>query len=155
MSEGIYTRGALRSRLAARLAGASPHQLSRWHRSGLIVATILPGGRRLRRLYSWVEYAKVRVAVKLIKQHLPRHRLRPNLFRLGQEVPEWYRLSLLAHQKHVIVPTEDGMGYTILDTQLAQAQFIASAEPRRMTRTDDDFEQVISSQETLRALPVG
>ena len=150
MTESIYTRGALRSRLVGHLAGATQQQLSRWHRSQLIVATVLPGGRGLRRLYSWVEYSKVRAAVKLLEQNLPRRRLRPNLIRLEQEVPEWYRLPLLAYQKHVIVPTEDGMGYTVLDKQLAHVDLIASAEPVRVTLLDDDFDLAIQAVQAIQ-----
>ncbi|MYD55169.1 MAG: DUF433 domain-containing protein [Chloroflexi bacterium] len=149
MTESIFTRGALRSRLVARLAGSSPQQLGRWHRSDLIVATVLPGGRGLRRLYSWAEYSKVRAAVQLLEQNLPRHRLRPNLIRLEQEVPGWYRLPLLAYQKHVIVPTDVGLGYTILDKQMAQADFITAAELRPTRTSDSELDRVI---EVVRAI---
>lgn len=150
MSESIFTRGALRSGLVARLAGATPQQLSRWHRSGLIVATVLPGGRGLRRLYSWVEYSKVRAAVKLLEQRLPRNRLRPNLLRLEQEVPDWYRLPLLAYQKHVIVPVQDGIGYTILDKQLAHSDLIASAESRRVSVAEGDFDLALRAVRAIQ-----
>lgn len=149
MPENIFTRGALRSRLVARLAGVTPQQLSRWHRSGLVVATVLPGGRGLRRLYSWVEYSKVRTAAKLLEQGLPRQRLRANLTRLEEEVPEWYRLPLLAYQKHVIVPMGDGTGYTILEKQLAGADFVASAELRPKHLVAKDFDRAI---EAVRAM---
>ncbi len=151
MLDGIYARGALRSRLVATLSCASPQQLSGWHRSGLIVATTSPGGRGFRRLYSWIEYLKVRAAVKLLEQHLPRHRLRPNLLRLERELPEWYRLPLLAHQSQVIVPTTDGKGYTVIDRQLAHADFIGSAGLRGAVAEDIDFDLAITAVREIQA----
>lgn len=150
MQTSIYARGALRSHLVAKLSGTSPAQLSRWHRSGLIVASVLPGGRGLRRLYSWIEYSKVRAAVKLLEQRLPRSRLKPNLLLLEQELPEWYCLPLLAYQKHVIVPVDDGIGYTIQDKQAALTDLVEGADLRRRSAVEDDFDQAIRAVRAMQ-----
>ena len=65
-----YRAGALRSRLISRLTGLTPRQLSYWHRSALIPAHAAPGALGRPRLYSWVDYLKLRD--KLEKEIRPR-----------------------------------------------------------------------------------
>ncbi len=128
MGTEVYTLGALRSHLVAQLAGTSASQLSRWHRTAVISATVLPGGRGHRRLYSWIEYSKVRAAVKLLEQRLSPHHLRSNLRKLDEEIAGWYRLPLLAYRSHVVVPASDGYGFTILEKQGVMSDFVDAAD---------------------------
>src|SRR5207245_3038138 len=66
-----YRAGALRSRLISRLTGLTPRQLSYWHRSALIPAHAAPGAPGRPRLYSWVDYLKLRDAAKLRAARAP------------------------------------------------------------------------------------
>ncbi len=151
MGIGMYSQGALRSRLVARLSGASASQLGRWHRSELIAATVLPGGRGRRRLYSWIEYSKTRAAVKLLEQGLRRQRLRPNLERLDQEIEDWYLLPLLAFRSHVIVPLNEGRGYTIMEKQGVMRDFVKAADCARVQVQPGEIEHAIQVVQELQA----
>jgi uncharacterized protein (DUF433 family)/DNA-binding transcriptional MerR regulator len=87
-------RAALRSRLVARLSGVSLRQLWLWHNSGLIRAHVLPGGPGRPRLYSWVDYLKVRAARHLRDEGVSAQRTREAIAYLDQHVPAWYLLPL-------------------------------------------------------------
>ena len=82
-------RGALRSRMVAKLSGASLRQLGYWHRTRLIKARALPGGPGQPRLYSWEDYMKVRAAKKLQHEGLTTQRIRAHIAFLDHEFPDW------------------------------------------------------------------
>ena len=83
--------GALRTRTVARLAGVSVRQLGYWHLTELIEAHTVPGSRGTPRLYSWIDYMKIRAARKLRRQGLSTRRVRATIAYLDDHVPDWYR----------------------------------------------------------------
>ena len=95
-------QGALRSRVVARLVGFPVRTLQSWHEAGILEAHEDPGARGYPRLYSWVDYMKLRAAVKLQRSGLPTQRLRPILARLEASTPEWYLLPLHRFGKRVL-----------------------------------------------------
>lgn len=107
-----FTRGALSSRVVSRLSGATPRQLGYWHSTSLLEATVTPGRRGVRRLYSWVDYTKARAAVKLLDMGLPNRRLRANIIWLEQNLPHWYEIPLIAFAGGVVVNPRGAPAYT-------------------------------------------
>lgn len=87
-------RAALRSRLVARLSGVSLRQLWLWHNSGLIRGQVLPGSPGSPRLYSWVDYQKVRAARHLRDEDVSAQRTRDAIAYLDEHIPAWYLLPL-------------------------------------------------------------
>ena len=96
VSQDIFERGAIRTALVARLSGATVRQLQYWHRTDIIQATVVGGTRGVPRLYSWIDYMKVRAAVKLIRQQVPTVRLRVHIDWLEKVDAEWYLRPLIA-----------------------------------------------------------
>jgi uncharacterized protein (DUF433 family)/DNA-binding transcriptional MerR regulator len=95
-------QGALRSRVVARLVGFPVRTLQSWHEVGILEAHEDPGARGYPRLYSWVDYMKLRAAVNLQKQGLSTRQLRFLLERLEKFVPDWYLLPLHRFGKRVL-----------------------------------------------------
>src|SRR5215216_2012006 len=95
--------GAIRSRTVARLAGMSMRRLSRWHETILIQAHTRPGARGYPRLYSWVDYMKVRAARKLEGQGLSVRAIRQAIEAMDREIPDWYLWSLHRFHNRVVI----------------------------------------------------
>src|SRR5687767_11534335 len=93
-TRSILTSGALRSRTVARLAGFAPRTLRDWHQTGLIQAHVAPGGPGHPRLYSWVDYMRLRAAGKLLSEGVRTREIRPAIADLDREFPDWYLLPL-------------------------------------------------------------
>lgn len=104
--------GALRSRIVAKLSGASLRQLGYWHRTGLISAHALPGGPGQPRLYSWEDYMKVRAAKKLQTEGLTTQRIRAHIAFLDHEYPDWpYRDIREFAQQAIVQVSEPSEAY--------------------------------------------
>lgn len=95
--------GALRTRMVARLTGVSLRQLWLWHNSGLIRAHIVPGAPGYPRLYSWIDYMKVRAAKKLLADGLSIQKIRVAIEYLDQDVPDWYLMPVHGFSRRVLV----------------------------------------------------
>lgn len=98
-----YRLGALRTVTVARLAGVSLRQLGYWHRTDMIRAHAVPGGPGHPRLYSWVDYMKIRAAKNLLDQGLHTRRIRAAIDFLEADAPEWYLCPLSAFQHRVFI----------------------------------------------------
>jgi uncharacterized protein (DUF433 family)/DNA-binding transcriptional MerR regulator len=113
-------RAALRSRLVARLSGVSLRQLWLWHNRGLIRTDVLPGGPGRPRLYSWVDYLKVRAARHLRDEGVSAQRTREAIAYLDEHVPAWYLLPLHGFAGEPVVGRR---GITAKATPVAQLLF--------------------------------
>lgn len=98
--------GAIRSRVVARLAGVTLRQLQYWHQTRLIVARTVPGARGYPRLYSWVDYMKVRAARKLLSEGLHTRQIRAHIEYLDKSVPDWYMMPLHGYAGKVLIELE-------------------------------------------------
>ena len=96
-------QGALRSRAVSKLAGVSLRQLWYWHSTGLIEANTDPGARGYPRLYSWIDYMKLRAARKLIREGEPTRRVRAAIAFLDREIPDWYRWPLFRYEGRILI----------------------------------------------------
>ncbi len=122
--ESIFHRGAIRSKTVSRLSGASLRQLQYWHKTGLIVATVIAGSRGTPRLYSWIDYMKARAATKLLDGGVPNLRLRAYISWLEENAPDWYKLPLIAFGARAFVASggvtyEAGVGRQMISAALA------------------------------------
>lgn len=86
--------GALRSRIVAKLAGVTVRQLWYWHNTILLEAHAVPGGPGHPRLYTWVDYMKIRAASKLLREGLSERAIRGAIAFLDGNVRDWYLLPL-------------------------------------------------------------
>ena len=145
-----YHYGALRGKLIATLAGTSPNRLASWSRRGLLEASFIKGRRGVPRLYSWVDYQKARAMVALLEQGVSAQRLGQQIAVLDEEVNGWWKLPLLAFQGHVIVPNDDGLGYTIVEKQGAADKFIRDALLVPRDIASDDVTLAIEIAHALR-----
>lgn len=119
LDDAPFTKGALRSRIVARLSGATLRQLGYWHRTGLIRARALPGGAGRRRLYSWEDYMKVRAAKKLKNEGLTMQRIRTHIAFLDSEVPQWPYRDVREFARGAIVRlSEPGVTYVTAEPGL-------------------------------------
>ncbi|HEY8491485.1 MAG TPA: DUF433 domain-containing protein [Dehalococcoidia bacterium] len=98
--------GAIRSRVVARLAGVTLRQLQYWHQTGLITAHTVPGARGYPRLYSWVDYMKVRAARKLLREGLHTRQIRAHIEYLEESVPDWHMMPLHGYAGKVLIELE-------------------------------------------------
>lgn len=115
----------LRTKLVSRLTGLSARQLGYWHRSDLLEATMRPGQRGIPRLYSWIDYVRLRLAADLSRAEVPTRRIREAVDFLNEHYPDWYLLPERprAEAKHVLVRPQgsadsfiaDGSGQFVLD----------------------------------------
>jgi uncharacterized protein (DUF433 family) len=94
---------ALRSRLVATLSDVTIRQLWYWHNTHLIRAHTAEGARGYPRLYSWVDYMKVRAANRLLQDGMSTRRVRTAIEFLDREIDEWYLLPLHRFGQHVVV----------------------------------------------------
>ena len=101
-SDNVIYLGALRSRLVAKLTGYSKRQLQYWHGTELLEAHERPGARGYPRLYSWVDYMKLREAAKLSRARIPTKQIRKAVAFLDQVRNDWYLLPLDASGKDVM-----------------------------------------------------
>ena len=83
---------SLRSRLVTKLTGLTAHQLKYWHGSGLLEASLRPGRPGVPRLYSWVDYLRLRLAAELKAQDVPTTRVREAVGFLDANFEGWYLL---------------------------------------------------------------
>jgi uncharacterized protein (DUF433 family) len=65
--------------------------LGYWHSIRLIEAHTIPGARGVPRLYSWIDYMKVRAARKLQGQGLSTRQIRAAIAYLDEHIEGWYR----------------------------------------------------------------
>ena len=99
--------GALRSALLSRLTGLTVRQVQYWHRTGLISAHTDPGARGYPRLYTWVDYMKLREAAKLSSRGVPTATIRRAVDYLEVSVPDWHLVALRVEGKGVIAHLSD------------------------------------------------
>lgn len=95
----------LRTRLVSRLTGLSSAQLRYWHQSDLLVATLRSGSRGVPRLYSWVDYLRLRIASRLLEQGIPAHRIRVAVAFLDEHFPDWYLLPVRSYSGDIAIRT--------------------------------------------------
>lgn len=123
-------RGVLRSRMVARLAGVPVSTLSKWHRDDLLKAHVQYGSSHELRLYSWVDYMKVRLFEKLLREGVNRKELRRAIEYLETYYPEWYRAPLHGFAGRAMIgrdtdvrtignPSQRAFGFTVEDVQTA------------------------------------
>jgi DNA-binding transcriptional MerR regulator len=86
----------LRSVLVSRLTGLTAAQLQYWHRSALLEAQLRRGQRGVPRLYSWVDYLRLRIASHLAAEGISTVRIREAARFLDAQVPDWYMLPVFA-----------------------------------------------------------
>src|SRR6266852_5876564 len=96
-SEKILRIGALRSKLVSKLTGLTKPQLQYWHGTELLPAHQRRGARGYPRLYSWVDYMKLREAAKLVQAGVPTRVIRRTVPVLEELDDEWYLLPLEAY----------------------------------------------------------
>ena len=95
----------LRSKLVSKLTGLTARQLGYWHRSDLLEASLRPGGPGVPRLYSWVDYLRLRLAAQLKAQDVPTNRVREAVDYLDTNFEDWYLLPdplRTSEQGHVL-----------------------------------------------------
>ena len=134
-----YHRAALRSRLVSRLTGLSSAQLQYWHKTSLQTASTRAGMRGTPRLYSWVDYQRLRVIAKLVEAGVPTLRIRRAVDYLDQIEPAWHRLSLERYKG--AVPPRTGAGLVHVAANFATAAVLADAAGQtvyRLSCADDD-----------------
>src|ERR1700737_4903945 len=113
--------GALRSRLVSKLTGLTVHQLQYWHGRELLPAHERRGARGRPRLYSWVDYMKLREAAKLLKVGVSTRLIRRAVPFLEQMDPEWYLLPLESYApKHRQIAARLRNGLAMLADQSGQ-----------------------------------
>lgn len=144
-----FTRGALSSRVVSRLSGATPRQLGYWHSTALLEATVTPGRRGVRRLYSWVDYTKARAAVKLLDMGLPNRRLRANILWLEQNLPRWYEIPLIAFAGGVVVNPRGTPAYTA--GEIRQRVAASLLETRDRDSDPIETEELVAVLESMRS----
>ncbi len=94
--------GALRSRLVSKLSGFTPRQLGYWHTTRLIEAHIDAGARGFPRLYSWIDYMKLREAAKLSAAGVPTARIRRAVDYFEEAITNWYLIPLHVEGQRVM-----------------------------------------------------
>ncbi len=107
---GAHLAG-LRSRLVTKLTGLTSHQLRYWHGSGLLEASLRLGGPGVPRLYSWVDYLRLRLAAQLKSEDVPTNRIREAVVFLDANFEDWYLLPDPVHaseQRHVLADVAGG-----------------------------------------------
>ncbi len=125
----IFRRGAIRSRIVSRLSGASMRQLQRWHQTGLIQATVISGSRGTPHLFSWIDYMKVRAAVKLLRrERLPNRRLRRHIEWLDANVEDWFQMPLVGYEGRVLYELWDGVSEVTLGYEAAPGEQIVAVD---------------------------
>ena len=99
----------IRTRLVSRLTGLTPDRLRYWHRSELLQAHQREGSRGIPRLYSWVDYMKLRIAADLASGKVPTPVIRDAVAFLDRHYPEWYLLPAEARPlgRHVLARRGD------------------------------------------------
>ena len=118
---GVHLAG-LRSRLVSKLTGLTPHQLKYWRGSELLEASLRPGGRGVPRLYSWVDYLRLRLAAQLKSQDVPTNRIREAVVFLDANFEDWFLLPDPVHaseQRHVLADVGPG-SHPLLADQAGQ-----------------------------------
>lgn len=113
--------GVLRSRTVARLAGVTRRQLGYWHTTELLEAHVMRGAPGRPRLYSWVDYMKVRAAKKLLQQGLTTRRIRNEISYLDAHIPDWYLYPLYGVDRQVVIDTGDVLATARPPRQAAMA----------------------------------
>lgn len=107
----------LRTSLVARLTGLSEERLRYWHKTLLQEATTRSGSRGVPRLYSWVDYMRLRVIAVLVRDRVPTTAIRRAVTLLDEILPDWYMLPgrTAAERQHVLTAAEGAAGPIIAD----------------------------------------
>ena len=118
---GVHLAG-LRSKLVARLTGLTAYQLRYWHHSELLEASLRPGRPGVPRLYSWVDYLRLRLAAHLKAREVPTNRIREAVDFLDANFEGWYLLPdtvSASAQGHVLADIVPG-AHPLLADQAGQ-----------------------------------
>jgi DNA-binding transcriptional MerR regulator len=110
--DNIVRVGALRSRLVSKLTGLTKPQLQYWHGTELLPAHQRRGARGYPRLYSWVDYMKLREASKLLQAGVSTRVIRRTVPILEELDAEWYLLPLEAYaprHRQIAARLKDGV----------------------------------------------
>ncbi len=103
LDDPTFTRGGLRTGLVSKLTGLPPARLRYWHKTGLLLAQGRSGQRGVPRIYSWVDYLRLRIAADLVADGIHTMRVRRAIDFLDETLPDWYRLPIRAEAGHVMV----------------------------------------------------
>ncbi len=90
--------GALRSRLVAKLTGLSTSQLQQFHAIGWQPANRRAGSRGVPRLYSWVDYRRLRVIAHMLDMGLSAARAERATRYLDELFPGWELGDLVRYE---------------------------------------------------------
>src|ERR1700682_5902305 len=111
-TDKLVRLGALRSRLVSKLTGLTKPQLQYWHGTELLPAHERRGARGHPRLYSWVDYMKLREAAKLLQAGVSPKVIRRTVPILEQLDAEWYMLALESYapkHRHIVAHLRNGL----------------------------------------------
>ncbi len=103
LDDPTFTRGGLRTGLVSKLTGLPLARLRYWHKTGLLLAQGRSGQRGVPRIYSWVDYLRLRIAADLVADGIHTTRVRRAIDFLDENLPDWYRLPIRAEAGHVMV----------------------------------------------------
>lgn len=122
-------QGTLRARMVANLAGVPSSKLGRWHRGGLVSAHTLPGNHSGGlRLYSWIDYMKVRAARALLENGVSPRNLRDAIAYLEATTPDWYLAPLHEFRGRVVHEREASFRIADRIGQLAFGPIVTGVE---------------------------
>jgi DNA-binding transcriptional MerR regulator/uncharacterized protein (DUF433 family) len=110
--DNVVRIGALRSKLVSKLTGLTRTQLQYWHGTELLPAHQRRGARGYPRLYSWVDYMKLREAAKLSSAGVPTRAIRKAVPFLERMDAEWYFLPLEVYapkRRQITAHLRDGL----------------------------------------------
>ena len=145
----VFYGRALRGKLVASLADASPSQLAGWARREVLESPyrkVRPGRRRL---YSWVDYQKARALVALRERGVSNRRLGEQVAQLDAQIEDWWKVSLSEYGDNAIIRRADAAGYTIADGEHATDDCLCEAG-RANGRIDADAELALDIVCALR-----
>lgn len=133
------------------LSGASPGQIRSWRAIDLLSpCRSSESSRRL--FYSWIDYSRARMAVKLTQQGVTRRRLRAMIERLDEAAPRWEFLLLGKLRGRAVINSEDRKGFAIRECDNSE---FGSPETLRVDvpshcSGDADLTQALAVLEELR-----
>jgi hypothetical protein len=100
------------------------------------------------RLYSWVDYQRLRVIAKLVEAGVPTPRIRRAVAYLDQIDPEWYRLSLEKYEG--AIPPRTGSGVVHVAANFGDVAVLADAAGQTVYRIASPEQDDLALESTVR-----